>query len=74
MIAGFSGIAKMLNGKKCAQNVRALCIIVEGLLRKIIQDSKVASCDEIMLHLNDISGKSRTAKLWVNIVIKSVFI
>ena len=74
MNARFSGIAKMLNGKKCSQNVRALCIIVDELLRKIIQDSKVASCDEIMLHLNYISGKSRTAKLWVNIVIKSVFI
>ena len=27
-----------------------------------------------MLHLDDISGNSRTKKLWVNIVIKSVFI
>ena len=74
MNTGFSGIAKMLNGKKFPQNVRVLCIIVEELLRKIIQDSKVASYDELMLHLNDISGNSRTAKLWVNIVIKSVFI
>ena len=29
--------------------------------------------DELMFHLDDI-GNSRTAKLWVNIVIKSVFI
>ena len=36
MNAGFSGDAKMLNGKKFPQNVRALCIIVEELLRKII--------------------------------------
>ena len=34
----------------------------------------MASYDELMLHLDDISGNSRTAKLWVNIVIKSVFI
>ena len=74
MIAGFSGVAKMLNGKKFPQNVRALRIIVEELLRKIIQDSKVESYDELMLHLDDISGNSRTAKPWVNIVIKSVFI
>ena len=72
--AGFSGVAKMLNGKKFPQNVRALRIIVEELLRKIIQDSKVASYDELMLHLYDISGNSRTEKLWVNIVIKYVFI
>ena len=64
----------MLNGKKFPQNVRALRIIVEELLRKIIQDSKMGSYDELMLHLEDISGNSRTAKLWVNIVIKSVFI
>ena len=72
--AGFSGVAKMLNGKKFQLNVRALRIIVEELLRKIIQDSKVASYDELMLHLDDISGNSRTARLWVNIVIKPVFI
>ena len=74
MNAGFSGVAKMLNGKKFPQNVRALRIIVEELLRKIIQDSNVASYDELMLHLVDISGNSRIAKLCVNIVIKSVFI
>ena len=64
----------VLNGKKFPQNVRALRIIVEEVLRKIIQDSKVGSYDELMLHLEDISGNSRTAKVWVNIVIKSVFI
>ena len=34
----------------------------------------MASYDELMLHLDDIFGNSRTAKLWVNIVIKSAFI
>ena len=74
MNAGFSGVAKMLNGKKFPQNVRALRIIAEELLRKIIQDIKVTSYDELMLHLDDVSGNSRTEKLCVNIVIKSVFI
>ena len=74
MNAGFSGVAKMLIGKKFPQNVRALHIIIEELLRKIIQDCKVASYDELMLHLDNISGNSRTEKLWLNIVIKSVFI
>ena len=41
MNAGFSDVAKILNGKKFPQNVRALRIIVEELLSKIIQDSKV---------------------------------
>ena len=65
-------LQKMLNGKKFPQNVRALRIIVEELLRIIIQDSKVGSYDELMLLLEDISGNSKTAKLWVYIVIKSV--
>ena len=43
MNAGFSGVEKMLNGKKFPQNVRALRIIVDEILRKVIQDSKVAS-------------------------------
>ena len=64
----------MLNGKKFPQNVRALRILVEELLRKIIKGSKVASYDELMLHLDDLSGNSRTVKLWVNIVIKFVFL
>ena len=34
MNAGFSGVGKMLNGKKFPQNVRALRIIVEELLGK----------------------------------------
>ena len=67
MNAGFSGVALMLNGKKFPHNVKEL-------LRKIIQDSKVESYDDLMLHLDDIYGNSRTEKLWVNIVIKSVFI
>ena len=67
MNSGLSGVAKMLNGKKFLQNVRVLRVIVEELLRKITHDRKVASYDEHILHLYDISGNSRTAKLWVNI-------
>ena len=64
----------MLNGNKFLLNVRALRVIVEELLRKIIHDSKVASYEEHILHLYDISGNSRAAKMWVIIVIKSVYI
>ena len=50
------------------------CVAWSQLLRNLIQDIKVASYDELMLHLDDISGNSRTEKLWVSVVIKSVFI
>ena len=41
---------------------------------EIIQDRKVASYDDLMFHLDSISGNSRAEKLWVKIGIKSVFI
>ena len=39
MNEAFSGVAKMLSGKKFPQNVRALRIVVEELLRRIVQDN-----------------------------------
>ena len=70
----FSGVAKMLSGKKFPQNVRALRIVAEELLRRIVQDNDMASLDELILFLDDVATRSRTAKLWVDVVIKPVFI
>jgi hypothetical protein len=42
-----SGVAKMLSGKKFPQNVRALRIVAEELLRMIVQDNDMASYDEL---------------------------
>ena len=74
MNAAFSGVAKMLNGKKFPQNVRALRLVVEELLRKIIHDSNVTSYEDLILVLDNLASNSRTAKLWINVVIKPVFI
>jgi len=73
MNEAFSGVAKMLSGKKFPQNVRALRIVAEELLRRIVQDNNMASYDELILCLDDVAS-SRTAKLWVDVVIKPVFI
>jgi hypothetical protein len=44
------------------------------LLRKIVQDNDMASyIDELIIFLDDMA-RSRTAKLWVGVVIKPVVI
>ena len=73
MNEAFSGVAKMLSGKKFPQNVRALRIVAEELLRRIVQENNMASYDELILFLDDVAS-SRTAKLWVDVVITPVFI
>ena len=70
MNVAFSGIAKMLSGKKFPQNVRAFRLVVEELLRNIIHDSKVTSYEDLVMVLDNLASNSRTAKLWVNVVIK----
>jgi hypothetical protein len=45
MNEAFSGVAKMLSGKKFPQNVHALRIVAEELLRNSVQDSDMAGND-----------------------------
>jgi hypothetical protein len=73
MNEAFSGDAKMLSWKTFPQNVRALRIVAEELLRKIVQGNDMASYDELIIFLDDLA-RSRSAKLWVDVVIKPVFI
>ena len=53
----FGGVLKMLSGKKYPQNVRALGMLV----------------DDLQEALNAIAAQSRTSKLWLDCLIKSVF-
>ncbi len=70
----FGGVEKMLSGKKFPQNMRALRLLAEELLRPVIEQHQVKSMDQLVDILEKRSSRSRTAKLWVNVVIKSVFI
>lgn len=73
--AAFAGVPKMLNGKKFPQNVRALRLVAEELLRKVLQENPYMSTyDELEIWLKDAADKSRTAKLWTEMLIKPVFI
>ncbi len=72
MQIAFGGVAKMLTGKKFPQNLRALRLIVEELLRPIINDTE--NYDELIALLDSKSHESRTAKLWVDNLIKPVLL
>ena len=74
MEAAFAGTGKMLTGKKFPQNVRALRMVVEELLRRTIEGNNFQSMHDLMSFLEDISSRSKTAKLWIDCLVKPVFV
>ncbi|KAJ4944771.1 hypothetical protein JOQ06_013311 [Pogonophryne albipinna] len=70
----FGGVAKMLNGKKFPQNVRALRMMAEEVLRSVIMDGHFQKADDLMRALDQIASQSRTAKLWVEVLVKPVLL
>ena len=70
----FGGVPKMLIGKKFPQNMRALRLLTEELLRPIIEKHEIENMDQLMAILDDLASQSRTTRVWVNVVIKSTFI
>ena len=71
---GFDGVPKMLTGKKFPQRVRALRIVAEELLRPILKEELINSYEDLMEFLRNKSELSKTTRLWVDVLIKSVFI
>ena len=69
----FAGVSKMILGKKFPQNVRALRLLTEELLRKIITNNEIRCADDL-LALEKLSERGKTSKLWVDGLIKPVFI
>jgi hypothetical protein len=76
--AAFGGVTKMLTGKKYPQNFRALVLLTEELLRPIILSTDpaldISSMDELQTHLDLVSAQSRTAKFWIDVVIRPTFL
>ena len=70
----FGGVAKMLTGKKFPQNVRALRMLAEEVLRGVLDCNTLESKEDFMEVLENIAKRSKTAKLWVDMLIKPVFI
>lgn len=69
----FGGVLKMLTGKKYPNNVRALRMLVEELIRPLFQTRNMICMAELQQALDDTASHSRTAKMWVNCLIKPVF-
>ena len=70
----FGGVSKMLSGKKFPQNLRALRMVAEELLRRILQETPVVCHQDLIQVLEDLSAQSKTTKLWVDVLIKPVLI
>lgn len=64
----------MLTGKKYSQNVRALRMVVEELLRDVIITGEFQRYSQLINTLEERSLQSRTTKLWVDNLIKPVLI
>lgn len=72
MKAAFAGVPKMLSGKNFPMNVRALRMVVEELLRNTIPTFTLY--DDMVAELDILASQSRTAKHWVENLIKPVLI
>ena len=70
----FGGVQKMLKGKKFPENVCALRLLTEELLRMFFLDSPVDNYDSLMNIPEEKATISKTSKLWVNALIKPVFL
>ena len=64
----------MMTGKKFLQTMRALRIVAEVLLRPILKGGTVKDLHGLKNSLSDISSRSKTSHLWIDCVIKAVFI
>lgn len=64
----------MLSGKKFPYNVRAMRLVVEELLRSIMRNKNITSMDDLLSYLDKAASTSKTSKLWVDCLLKPVFI
>ena len=74
MESTFDGVSKMLSGKKYPQNIRALRMIVEELLRSILSLEQIHSYQQLLDALQNPAEQSCTTGLWMANLIKLVFI
>ena len=70
----FGGVPKMLSGKKFPQNVRALRMMAEEVVRGLFMDHHFENTEDLTKALDKIASESRTVKLWVDILVKPVLL
>ena len=75
VLAGtFGSVDKMLNGKKYPQHFRAIRMLVEELLRDVVQEPGVISFTRLIEVLEARASSSRTTKMWTENLVKTVII
>lgn len=74
MQAAFAGVPNMLHGKKFPQNVRALRMTAEEVLRTVLVNDDVQDFESMMLILEQRAEESRTTRLWLDVLIKPVLL
>ena len=70
----FGGVPKMLSGKKFPQNVHAIRMMAEEVVRGLFMDHHFENTEDLMKALDQIASDSRTVKLWVEILVKPVLL
>ena len=69
------GVKKMLDGKKYPDNFRAMRIVTEELLRDAIHEIKnFETTDDLLEGLNENLEGSKTSKVWINNLLRPLFI
>ena len=69
----FSGVSKILSGKKFPQNVRALRLLAEEILRPMLFNTGVSTMAELFQQLAETSAKSNRARLCIECLVERVF-
>ena len=76
MSTTFGSFDKMLQSKTYPQNIRALRLLTEELLRTVFEkeNARLTSKGDLEDVLDELAAQSRTTKMWVNNVIKPTFL
>ena len=72
--SAFAGVPKMLTGKKFQQNVRALRILMEEILRPVSRNQDIETMGQLKRYLDLKATQSRILKMWVECFINPLFI
>ena len=67
-------LSHMLIGKKYPQNVRVFTMLVEELIRPVFAKHHLECTIDLLQALDDTAYQSRTTTLWVDCLIKPVFV
>ena len=70
----FAGAERMLQGKKYPQCLRALRMVVEVILEPLLQLDRVNCHQDLMQVLEERARDSKTSKLWLDCLLKPVFL